>query len=295
MRIRSNVLMAFERAEMESAPQEQARLMTIVIVGGGPTGIELAGAFAELARVVLKRDFRRIDPGQARIILIEASPRILSNMPPDLSESAQRQLEQLGVQVRTNTRVKNISKGCVELTEGDPICAENIVWAAGVSACPLTQKLGVPLDRAGRVKVNPDLSLPGHPEVFAIGDIAVVMDEAGKSVPGVAPAAMQMAKQVARIIQDELNYPATATRGDFKYSDKGTMATIGRSAAIAQVGRLHISGLVAWVAWLGIHLVFLMGLRNKLAVLLQWAYSYFAYKRGARIITGVSRDKSASS
>src|SRR5207247_4740871 len=146
MRIRSNVLMAFERAEMESAPQEQARLMTIVIVGGGPTGIELAGAFAELARVVLKRDFRRIDPGQARIILIEASPRILSNMPPDLSESAQRQLEQLGVQVRTNTRVKNISKGCVELTEGDPICAENIVWAAGVSACPLTQKLGVPLD-----------------------------------------------------------------------------------------------------------------------------------------------------
>src|SRR5262245_17453321 len=294
IRIRGNVLLGFERAEMESDPQEQARLMTIVIVGGGPTGIELAGAFAELARVVLKRDFRRIDPGKARIILIEASPRLLSNLPADLSESAKRQLERLGVQVRTNARVKSITAGCVQLNEGETIHAENIIWAAGVSACPLTQKLGVELDRAGRVKVNLDLSLPGHPEVFAIGDMALVLGSDGTPVPGVAPAAMQMAKHTARIIQDELNYPETATRSSFKYLDKGTMATIGRTAAVAQVRNIHISGLVAWVAWLGIHLIFLIGLRNKLAVMLQWMYSYFAYKRGARIITSASSEKRTS-
>ena len=291
IRIRGNVLLAFEKAEMTLDPAEQARLMTIVIVGGGPTGIELAGAFAELARVVLKRDFRRIDPGKARIILIEASARLLSNMPMDLSESAQRQLELLGVQVRTNTRVKNITAGCVELTEGEPIHAENIIWAAGVSAAPLTQKLSVELDRAGRVKVNPDLSVPGHREVFAIGDMALVLQDDGKPVPGIAPAAMQMARHVARIIENELNYPGTAARPAFKYWDKGTMATIGRTAAVAQVGRIHISGWLAWLAWLSIHLIFLIGLRNKLAVMLQWTYSYFAYKRGARIITSLPADK----
>jgi NADH:quinone reductase (non-electrogenic) len=284
IRIRGSVLLAFEKAEMSLDPAEQARLMTIVIVGGGPTGIELAGAFAELARVVLKRDFRRIDPGKARIILIEASPRLLSNMPVDLSESAQQQLEQLGVQVRTSTRVKNITAGCVELTEGEPIHVENIIWAAGVSAAPLTQKLGVELDRAGRVRVNPDLSVPGHREVFAIGDMALVLQDDGKPVPGIAPAAMQMARHVARVIENELNYPGAAARPAFKYWDKGTMATIGRTAAVAQVGKIHISGWFAWLAWLSIHLIFLIGLRNKLAVMLQWTYSYFAYKRGARII-----------
>jgi NADH dehydrogenase len=285
IRIRHSVLLAFEKAENESDPQEQARLMTLVIVGGGPTGIELAGAFAELARVVLKRDFRRIDPGKARIILIEAAPRILSHLPPDLSESALHQLQRLGVQVRTNTRVKNITQGCVDLENGEALRGENILWAAGVSAVALTQNLGVALDRAGRVKVNPDLSLPGHPEVFAIGDMALVLDDDGKPVPGVSPAAMQMAKHVARIIENELTSPGFAVRSRFKYWDKGTMATIGRSAAVAQVGKLHFSGWLAWLAWLGVHLIFLIGFRNKLAVLLQWTYSFFAYKRGARIIT----------
>jgi len=175
------------------------------------------------------------------------------------------------------------------LENGQVIEAENIIWAAGVSASPLTQKLGVELDRAGRVKVNPDLSLPGHPEVFAIGDMALVLDEEGKPVPGVSPAAMQMARHVARIILDELDLgPGRAPRPPFKYWDKGTMATIGRSAAVAKIGRLEFNGFAAWVAWLFVHLIFLIGFRNKLAVLLQWAYSYVAYKRGARIVTGLT-------
>ena len=285
IRIRRNVLLAFEKAETEPDPVEQTRLMTLVVVGGGPTGVELAGAFAELARVVLKRDFRRIDPGKTRIILIEAAPQILAHLPPDLSESAKQQLQRLGVQIRLQTRVKNITQGCVELEGGEAIHAENILWAAGISAVPLTQKLGVPLDRAGRVKVSPDLSLPGHPEVFAIGDMALVLDDDRKPVPGVSPAAMQMAKHVARIIEAGLTGSESAVRPPFKYWDKGTMATIGRSAAVAQVGKLHFSGWLAWLAWLVVHLIFLIGFRNKLAVLLQWTYSYFAYKRGARIIT----------
>jgi NADH dehydrogenase len=267
--------------------------MTIVVVGGGPTGVELAGAFAELARTVLKRDFRRIDPTKARIILIEAAPRVLSHLPPDLSASAQKQLERLGVQVRTATKVKNITRARVELENGETILAENIVWAAGVSASPLSQKLGVELDRAGRVQVNPDLSLPGHPEVFAIGDMALVMDMNNKPVPGVSPAAMQMARHVARIIERELASPGGAPRPAVVYSDKGTMATIGRSAAVAQIGRIKFSGFIAWLAWLGVHLIFLIGFRNRLAVLLQWTYSYFAYKRGARIVVGAQTSESA--
>jgi NADH dehydrogenase len=289
LRIRSRILLAFEKAENEPDPAAHDRLMTIVVVGGGPTGVELAGAFAELARHVLKRDFRRIDPGQARVILIEASPRILSHLPPELSDSAGRQLETMGVEVRTNTKVKNITQGRVELENGQVLEAENIVWAAGVSASPLTRKLGVELDRTGRVKVAPDLSLPGHPEVFAIGDMALVLDEDGKPVPGVSPAAMQMARHVARLIQDELTAGGRPSeRTAFKYWDKGTMATIGRSAAVAKVGSLEFDGFLAWVAWLFIHLIFLVGFRNKLAVLLQWTYSYFTYKRGARIVTGLS-------
>jgi len=270
---------------------EHDRLMTIVVVGGGPTGVELAGAFAELARHVLKSDFRRIDPTQARIVLIEAGPRLLAHLPSKLSANAQRQLEKLGVQVRTGTKVKAITRGRVELENDQAIETENIIWAAGVSASPLTQKLGVELDRAGRVKVDPDLSLPGHPEVFAIGDMALVLDTDGKPVPGVSPAAMQMAKHVARIIRDELKPGRQpSARPPFKYWDKGTMATIGRSAAVAKISRLEFNGFLAWVAWLFVHLIFLIGFRNRVAVLLQWAYSYVAYKRGARIVTGLSEE-----
>ncbi len=292
LRIRSRVLLAFEKAENTSNAAERERLMTIVLVGGGPTGVELAGAFAELARTVLKRDFRRIDPSQARIILLEATPLILAHLPPELSQSAMAQLKTLGVQIRTATRVKALREMELELEGGEVIRAANILWAAGVSATPLTKKLGVALDPAGRIKVKSDLSLPDHPEVFAIGDMALVLDEKGKSVPGVSPAAMQMARHVARIIGDELDLGAgRAPRPPFRYWDRGTMATIGRSAAVAWIGKLKFSGLPAWVAWLTVHLIFLIGFRNRIAVLLQWAYSYFAYKRSARIITGLPEIK----
>lgn len=286
LRIRSQILLAFEQAENETDPAERDRLLTIVVVGGGPTGVELAGAFAELARTVLNRDFRRIDPTKARIILIEGSPLVLSHLPADLSASAQRQLQALGVQIRNNIHVKAIRAGEVELANGEIIRAGNILWAAGVAATPLTTKLGAELDKAGRVKVNPDLSLPTHPEVFAIGDLALVLQENGKPVPGVSPAAMQMGKHVAKIVAAEIDTSATSpARPAFKYWDKGTMATIGRSAAVAWIGRFKFSGLLAWLAWLFIHLIFLIGFRNRLAVLFQWTYSYFSYKRSARIIT----------
>jgi NADH dehydrogenase len=283
VRIRSHVLLAFEMAEGTEDAARHAQLMTVVIIGGGPTGVELAGAFAELARFVLHEDFRHIDPAQAHITLIEAGPRILSHLPEDLSQKAALQLEKLGVHLRMGSQVKNIRRSEVELANGEVIRAENIIWAAGVSATPLTEKLGVELDRAGRVKVNPDLSVPGYPNVFAIGDMALALRADGKPVPGVSPAAMQMARHVAEIIDLELaGIPMPRT--PFKYWDKGTMATIGRSKAVAQVGRLKLSGLIAWLAWLSLHLVFLIGFRNKVAVMLDWIYSYFAYRRGARII-----------
>jgi NADH dehydrogenase len=290
MRIRRRILLAFEKAENATSPAEHQRWMAIVVVGGGPTGVELAGAFAELARTVLRKDFKRIDPSQARVVLIEALPRVLAQFSPALSASAERQLKALGVEVRTATKVKSISLGRVDLENGEIIFAENIIWAAGVSASPLTQKLGVELDRAGRVKVNPDLSVPGHPDVFAIGDMALVLGEDGKPVPGVSPAAMQMARHVARLIERELGPGGRSPRPPFRYRDKGSMATIGRSAAVAKMGRFEFSGFPAWLAWLGVHLIFLIGFRNKLAVLLQWAYAYLTYKRGARIITGLSHE-----
>ncbi|HUC84702.1 MAG TPA: NAD(P)/FAD-dependent oxidoreductase [Candidatus Acidoferrales bacterium] len=290
VRIRSRVLLAFEKAENTDADVEHMRLMTTIIIGGGPTGVELAGAFAELARRVLLHDFRHINPAQANVILIEGGPRILSHLPESLSQSAVRQLEKLGVHVRTGAQVKNIRRGEVELANGEVLGAENILWAAGVSASPITQKLGVELDRAGRVKVNPDLSMAGHPEIFAIGDLAFVLQADGKPVPGVSPAAMQMARHVAKIIDHELS-GLKFERAPFKYWDKGTMATIGRSKAVAQVGSLKMSGLLAWLAWLSLHLVFLIGFRNKVAVMLDWIYSYFAYKRGARIIMNESLDR----
>jgi NADH dehydrogenase len=286
VRIRSRALLAFEKAENTSDTAERERLMTSIIIGGGPTGVELAGAFAELARHVLRRDFRNIDPRHAKIILVEGAPRVLSHLPKKLSDSAARQLKKLGVKIHTGVQVKKIHHGSVELADGEIIHGENILWAAGVSATPLTQKLGVELDKTGRVKVNPDLSVPGHPEVFAIGDMALVLEKDGQPVPGVSPAAMQMARHVARIIDDELD-GKKIPRPSFKYWDKGTMATIGRSKAVAMVGRFQFSGFFAWLAWLGLHLVFLIGFRNKIVVIIQWIYSYFAYKRGARIITNI--------
>jgi len=286
LRLRSRILFAFEKAESETDPLEHDRLMTIVVVGGGPTGVELAGSFAELTRTVMNLDFRRIDPAQAHVILLEGGPRILSHLPPSLSEKAKWQLIHLGVDVKTDTQVKSIRDGVVELVNGKIIRAGNIVWAAGVASSPLTKKLGCELDRGGRVKVNPDLSLPGHPEIFAIGDLALVLQADGKPVPGVSPAAMQMGKHVAKIIEAEINADAKPTaRPPFKYWDKGTMATIGRSAAVAVLGRLKLSGYPAWLAWLFVHLIFLVGFRNRTAVLFQWAYSYFSNRRSARIIT----------
>jgi NADH dehydrogenase len=286
LRIRSHVLLSFEKAENEGEAAQRDKLLTIVVVGGGPTGVELAGAFAELTRTVLKRDFRRIDPSQAKIILVEGAPYVLSFLPADLAQSATRQLEHLGVHVRTSTRVKDIRDGEVELDNGEIIRAGNILWTAGVNAVPLTKKLGVELDKAGRVKVKPDLSLPGRPEVFAIGDMAILLQADGKPVPGVSPAAMQEGRHAAKIVEDEIDLgPGRSPRPPFKYWDKGTMATIGRSKAVAEVGRFKFSGLFAWLTWLFVHLVFLIGFRNKIAVLMQWAYSYFAYKRAARIIT----------
>ena len=289
LRIRRRILLAFERAENSADPAERKRLMTIVVVGGGPTGVELAGAFAELTRRVLKRDFRQIDPRQARVILLEAMPRLLRQFPERLSLKAVAQLTRLGVEVWTNVRVETIGDGFLQLADGRRIESANILWTAGVIANPLTRKLGVELDRASRVIVNPDVSVPGHPEVFAIGDLALVRDERGQPVPGVSPAAMQMARHAAKLIENDLNNENTnpRTRPAFEYCDKGTMATIGRSAAVAQIGRLQFSGWPAWAVWLSVHLIFLIGFRNRLAVLLQWTYSYFTYKLGSRIITGL--------
>lgn len=292
LRIRRQILLAFEQAENGADAAERGRLMTIVVAGGGATGVELVGAFAELARHVLNRDFRRIDPRQARVILIEAGSRLLPQFSPRLSAKAAARLAALGVEIRTNTRVEDIGEGFLKLSDGSRIASSNIIWAAGVAANPLTRKLGVDLDRAGRVRVNPDLSLPGHPEVFAIGDLALVLDENGRPVPGISPAAIQMARHVARVIDRECRSGklSLSDRPSFKYWNKGTMATIGRSAAVAQIGPLEFSGWPAWAAWLLVHLIFLVGFRNRAAVLLQWTYSYFTYKLGSRIITRAPGD-----
>jgi NADH dehydrogenase len=288
MRLRRNMLLAYEKAERETDPQRRQALMTTVVIGGGPTGVELAGSFAELARTVLYRDFDHIDPRQARILLVEGSPRLLGTFPEDLSASAKQQVESLGVEVRLNTRVTAIRDGEVDIGT-ETIHAGNIVWAAGVSAVPITQKLGVELDRAGRIKVQSDFSLPGHSHVFAIGDIASLVDAKGVVVPGVAQGAMQPGAHVARLIADEVRGgPALRLKREpFAYWDKGNMATIGRTHAIAQIGKIHLTGLSAWIAWLGLHLVFLVGLRNRISVLISWTYSYFTYQRGARIIMGM--------
>jgi NADH dehydrogenase len=289
LQIRRRVLLAFERAEIETDPAKCDALMTIVVVGGGPTGVELAGTFAELSRTVLVKDFDHIDPSKAKVILLEGSPRVLAVYPPDLSASAQRQLEKLGVEVRTNTRVETITDRQV-VAGGQTINAENIVWGAGVAAVPLAKQLGAEQDRAGRVKVLPDCSVPGHPEVFAVGDLMSLVDTNGVTVPGVAQGAIQTGAHVAKVIKQELRGEkfSPAGRAAFAYFDKGTMATIGRSSAVAEIGKFHFSGFPAWIAWLSVHLLFLVSFRSKVSVLIQWTYSYFTYKRGARVITGVA-------
>ncbi len=287
IRIRRDLLLAFERSEAESDPVKRERLLTMVVVGGGPTGVELAGAFVELAKRVLKKDFKNVDLGQARIILIEGGDRVLGHLAPELSESARKQLERLGVEVRTHTRVSRIEEGKVRIGR-EVLHAGNIIWAAGVGGSPLAKRLGVETDRSGRVKVEPDCSVPGYPEVFVVGDMAHLVDANGVMVPGVSPAAIQMAEHVSGIIRDDLNGIGREHRPAFTYWDKGTMATIGRSAAVAQIGQMQLAGFMAWLAWLGVHLLFLIGFRNKIAVFLQWVYSYVTYRRGARIIMGAT-------
>ena len=286
MRLRRNTLLAYEKAERETDPQRRQELMTTVVIGGGPTGVELAGSFAELARTVLYRDFDHIDPRQARIILVEGSPRLLGTFPEDLSASAKQQIEGLGVEVRLQTRVTAIRDGEVEIGT-EVIRAGNIVWAAGVAAVPVTQTLGVELDRAGRVKVQSDFSLPGHANVFAIGDLATLTDAKGVVVPGVAQGGIQAGVHVAKTIARELKEGPKTVRRAFTYWDKGNMATIGRTHAIAEIGKLHLTNYSAWLSWLALHLFFLIGLRNRISVLVQWTYSYFTYRRGARIIMGL--------
>ncbi len=300
--VRRRLLLAFEQAEIEPDPERVRELLTIVVVGGGPTGVELAGAISDLARTILRRDFSRIDPTRARVVLIEAGSRVLSTFPEDLSEKARLQLQKLGVEVRLDTPVADIRPGEVvlkpdaEAAPGENILRAGLVlWGAGVVAAPLARSLGAPVDRAGRLVVEPDLSLPGRPEIFALGDIASAKRPDGKPVPGVAPAAMQMGRHAAQVIAAELrargdpaSAPAGATvRDAFAYRDKGDLATIGRAAAVARIGRLRFSGRPAWLAWLLVHLVFLVGFRNRIAVLISWLYSYITYKSGARVVTGL--------
>jgi len=281
--LRRKLLLAFERAEAEPDPAKRAAWLSFAIVGGGPTGVELAGTLAEIARHTLKNEFRHINPADAKVRLVEAAPRVLSSFPEVLSLKARRQLEKLGVEVLTGTAVSHIDGQGFQL--GDThVPARTVVWAAGVAASPLARTLDVPLDRAGRVQVEPDLTIPGHPEIFAGGDLVALMQANGRPVPGVAPAAKQMGKYVAQVIRARLDgKPAPAP---FRYNDQGNLATIGRMAAIVHVGKLQLSGLLAWWFWLAAHVFFLIGFRNRLVVLLNWAVAYWSYQRSARIILG---------
>jgi NADH dehydrogenase len=290
LEIRRRVLLAFELAERRAFAGEVDTPLNFVVVGAGPTGVELAGTLAEICRHALADDFRSIDPRRTHIHLIEGGPHVLPAYPEDLSRSALEQLQRLGVEVLTSTMVTMIEPGVI--TMGDKrMEATVILWAAGVLASPLGKKLGVPVDHAGRVLVHPDLSIAGHPEVFVIGDLASLKDKAGKLLPGVAPVAILEGRYVAKVIRHEIHGGAHARSSDrkpFHYWDKGSLATIGRAAAVAEFAKIHISGYVAWLAWLFIHIFFLIGFRNRVLVFIQWAWSYFTYERGARLITGRS-------
>jgi NADH dehydrogenase len=281
LHIRRRILSAFEQAEAETDPVAKRALLTFAIVGGGPTGVELAGTLAEIARHTLKREFRRIDPGDARVLLLEAGPRVLSTFPESLSDQARRQLRKLGVEVRTGVPVNAIDAGGVLLGD-ERIDARTVLWAAGVAASPLARTLGVPLDRAGRVLVQPDLGAPGMRDVFVAGDLAGLQQD-GRPVPGVAPAAKQMGRHVAMAIRARL---AGKPSPPFRYRDFGNLATIGRMAAVVHLGRLKLSGAPAWWFWLTAHIFFLIGFRNRLSVMLSWTWAYWSYQRAARIILG---------
>jgi NADH dehydrogenase len=281
--IRRRILLAFEQAENETDAAERRCLMNLVIVGGGPTGVELAGAVAELTSRALAKDFRNIDPRAARIILIEAGPRLLSTMPADLSNDARQRLERLGVEVCLNAPVTAVDGTGVTIGAAR-IEARTVIWAAGVAASPAGQWIGAECDRVGRIKVNPDLSVPSHPEILAIGDTALALDAAGRPLPGVAPVAKQQGAYVGKVIRARLR--GTESVGPFRYRDYGNLATIGRKAAVIDFGWIHLRGFVAWLIWSVVHIYFLIGLRNRMMVALHWLWAYFTFQRGARLITG---------
>jgi NADH dehydrogenase len=279
--IRRRILSAFEIAENETNPEVQKALMTFVVVGGGPTGVELAGAIADISRTVLVKDFARINPADAHIILLEAGPKVLASFPDDLAAHALMDLKKLGVDVRLSARVEKIDGDGVQIKD-QRIAAKNAFWAAGVQAAKISKKLGVELDPAGRVKVNSDLSVPGHPEIFAVGDFAHFEMEDGEPLPGLAPAAIQTGQVAAKNILATID---GKKRHVFRYHDKGQMATIGKRRAIASTGRLKLTGYLAWLAWLLIHILYLVGYKNRAVVLFEWIWSYVFSKRGSRLIT----------
>ena len=285
LEMRRRIFLAFELAERERDPEKQKALLTFIIIGGGPTGVELAGAIAEIARHTVSQDFRHFDPRQARVILLERGERLLDAYPPDLSASAQRSLERLGVQVLTGKSATDITPDHVMIGD-DPIPAYTTLWAAGVAASDLGKQLGVEVDRSGRVPVQPDLSVAGHPEVFVVGDLALFREPSGEQLPGIAPVAIQQGEAAAANVWRSIT---GQPRRPFHYFDRGTMATIGRAQAVAEIRFIHLSGLRAWLAWLVVHLFYLIGFENRLLVMVQWATSYFTYERGARLITGAWR------
>jgi NADH dehydrogenase len=287
-RLRRKILIAFERAEEETDAGRRAALMTFVIVGGGPTGVEMAGAIAELAKVALAHDFRAIDPTMSRIVLIEAGPRVLPSFPPELSAVAQRDLHRLGVEVQIGAAVTGCDAEGV-MIGATQIASRTIVWAAGVAASPAAAWLDAPHDRQGRAIVGADLSLPDHPEIFVIGDTAQVHDRAGKPLPGVAPVAKQQGNYVARVIQSRLS--GTTVPPPFRYRDFGNLATIGRSAAVVDLGYLRLTGRIAWLFWSMVHVYFLIGFRSRIAVAFDWLWAYITFQRGARLITEVELPK----
>jgi NADH dehydrogenase len=288
--IRRRILLAFERAEREEDPVARPGHLTFVVVGGGPTGVELAGAIAEVARFALRRDFRRIDPRDATILLLEAGPRLLPSYPPGLSARARDSLRRLGVTVRTETLVSDIRPGMVHAA-GGWIPAETVIWAAGNEASPLLRTLGTPLDRQGRVVVEPDCSIPGHREVFVLGDAAAYTHQRGFDLlPGICPVAIQQGRYVARAIEADLT---GRPRPPFHYHNKGQLAVIGRGRAVADLVRVKASGFFAWLLWVFVHIFFLIGFRNRVIVMFEWAWSYFTFQRGARVITGLWRPRVA--